>query len=100
LGQASHCIGIGLVLELAPFAILNPVAGAFVDRVDRKTLMIACDFIRFCVLSTFAITFVTHTLNLPLLYGGLVVLSISAAFFMGGQAPSIPYLLGKVISLY
>ncbi len=88
-------IGIGLILEIAPFALLGPVAGAFADRIDRRRLMIACDFIRFAVLSVFAITFATHHLTLPLLYTGLVVLSISAAFFMSGQAPSIPYLLGR-----
>lgn len=88
-------IGIGLVLELAPFALLNPIAGAYADRIDRRKLMIACDFVRFCVLSLFAITYLTHTLTLGLLYSGLVVLSIAAAFFMSGQSPSIPYLLGK-----
>jgi len=88
-------VGIGLILEIAPFALLGPVAGAFADRVDRRRLMIACDFIRFCVLATFAITFLMHTMTLTLLYSGLIVLSISAAFFMSGQAPSIPYLLGK-----
>ena len=88
-------IGIGLVLELAPFALLNPIAGAFADRVDRKTLMITCDFVRFCVLALFAVLFATHHLTVGIVYAGLVVLSVAAAFFMGGQAPSIPYLLGR-----
>jgi predicted MFS family arabinose efflux permease len=34
-------------------------------------------------------------LTLPLLYTGVVLLSICAAIFLGAQASSIPYLLGK-----
>jgi predicted MFS family arabinose efflux permease len=34
-------------------------------------------------------------LTLPMIYGGLVVISICAAAFLGGQSSSIPYLLGR-----
>ncbi|MDQ6931412.1 MAG: MFS transporter [Candidatus Eremiobacteraeota bacterium] len=88
-------IGIAFILEVAPFAFFGPFAGAIADRMDRRKLMILCDFVRLCVLVCFAVLFFTHRLTVPMIYGGLVVLSIAAAFFMSGQAPSIPYLLGK-----
>jgi len=95
LTHSALSTGVSLVLEVAPFAFFGPIAGSFADRLDRRKLMISCDFVRFVVMATFAVTYATHTLTLSMLYGGLVVLSISAAFFLGGQAPSIPYLLGR-----
>jgi len=95
LTHSALSTGISLALEVAPFALFGPIAGSFADRLDRRKLMIACDFVRFAVMATFAITYATHTLTLSMLYGGLVVLSICAAFFLAGQAPSIPYLLGR-----
>jgi MFS family permease len=95
LTHSALSTGVSFVLEVAPFAFFGPIAGSFADRLDRRKLMIVCDFVRFLVMATFAVTYATHTLTLSMLYGGLVVLSISAAFFLAGQAPSIPYLLGR-----
>ena len=95
LTHSALSTGISLVLEVAPFAFFGPIAGSFADRLDRRKLMIGCDFVRFAVMATFAIMYATHTLTLTMVYGGLVIISIAASFFLGGQAPSIPYLLGR-----
>ncbi|MBV8371618.1 MAG: MFS transporter, partial [Candidatus Eremiobacteraeota bacterium] len=58
-------------------------------------LMIGCDAIRFAVMAFFAIAYWLHVLTLPMIYSGLVVISICAAAFLGGQSSSIPYLLGR-----
>ena len=81
--------------EFAPFTLFNLVAGSFADRIDRRFLMIASDFVRFLVIGIFIIAYMTHTLSLFILYSGLTVMSICAAFFIGGQAVSIPYVLSK-----
>ena len=86
--------GLGFVVEIAPFALLGPVAGSFADRLDRRKMMIVCDLIRFAVMASFAFMLVTHTLNVAVLYSGLFVLAVCAGFFLGGQASSIPFLLG------
>ena len=57
--------------------------------------MIGCDAIRFAVMAFFAIAYWQHVLTLPMIYGGLIVISICAAAFMGGQSSCIPYLLGR-----
>jgi MFS family permease len=88
-------IGVTYALELGPFALFGLVGGSLADRIDRKRLMIACDAIRFVVLVTFALGYARGFLSLPLLYTGIFVMSIAAAIFMGGQATSIPYLVGK-----
>ncbi|TAM89246.1 MFS transporter [bacterium] len=83
------------VCELGPFALFGLVGGSLADRVDRRRLMIACDLVRFLVMTAFAVVFAMGALTVPMLYAGLVVISICAAFFLGGQSSSIPYLLGK-----
>lgn len=83
------------VCEFAPFALFGLVGGSLADRVDRRRLMIGCDFVRFLIMSAFAVAFAAKVLTVPMLYGGLVAISICASFFMGGQSSSIPYLLGK-----
>lgn len=87
--------GVALICEILPFALFSLVGGSLADRVDRRALMIGSDGVRAAVLAVFAIAFAMHALTLPMLYGGLVVVSACAAVFLGGQSSSIPYLLTK-----
>jgi len=87
--------GLAFVAEIVPFAFLAVVGGSFADRVDRRAMMIACDAIRCAVMLALAALFATHALSVGFVYVGLAVISASAAFFMGGQSSSIPYLVGK-----
>ncbi len=87
--------GGAFIAEIVPFALLAVVGGSLADRTDRRKLMIVCDAIRCLVMVGFALLFATHHLTVPLVYAGLVVISSCAAFFMGGQSSSIPFLLGK-----
>ena len=87
--------GVSYICEIAPFSLFGLVGGSLADRLDRRTLMIATDAVRCAIMTAFALLFAAHALTLPLLYGGLVVLSVCAAVFMGGQSSSIPFLLGK-----
>jgi predicted MFS family arabinose efflux permease len=57
--------------------------------------MISCDFVRFAVIALFAIAYARGALTLPWLYAGIALIATCAAFFVGGQTPSIPFLLGK-----
>lgn len=95
LTHSALSIGTALICEIVPFSLFSLIGGSLADRVDRKSLMIAADAIRFLVMSLFAVLYWAHVLTLPMIYGGLVVISVCAAAFFGGQAASIPYLLGK-----
>lgn len=88
-------IGVTYALEMGPFALFGLVGGSLADRLDRRRLMIACDFIRFATMALFAFGYARGLLTLPLLYTGIAVISTSAAIFLGAQASTIPYLLGK-----
>jgi MFS family permease len=95
LTHSALSTGTALICEIAPFSLFALVGGSLADRVDRRKLMISCDAVRFLVMSFFAIAYFFHVLTLPMIYGGLVIISICAAGFLGGQSSSIPYLLGR-----
>jgi MFS family permease len=95
LTHSALTTGTALICEIAPFSLFGLVGGSLADRLDRRRLMIGCDAVRFLVMSLFAITWALHVLTLPMIYGGLVIISICAAGFLGGQSSSLPYLLGR-----
>jgi len=95
LTHSALSTGTAFICEVAPFSIFALVGGSLADRVDRKRLMIGADAVRFLVMAFFAAAYWFHFLTLPMIYAGLIVISICAAAFLGGQASSIPYLLGR-----
>jgi MFS family permease len=88
-------LGVTYALEFLPFAVFGLIGGALADRLDRRRLMIACDFVRFSVIALFAVAYSRGILTLPWLYAGIALIATCAAFFVGCQSPSIPFLLGK-----
>ncbi len=95
LTGSAAAIGWTWGLEYVPYALLSVVAGSLADRVDRRRLMIACDALRFAVMVTFSVLFVTGRLTVGIIYAGVLVLAIGGAMFLGAQTPTLPYLLGK-----
>lgn len=95
LTHSALSTGGAFICEVVPFSLFSLVGGSLADRLDRRQLMIGSDAVRFCVMAFFAIAYWLHFLTLPMIYGGLVIISIAAAAFLGGQASSIPYLLGR-----
>jgi len=87
--------GGAFICEIAPFSVFSLIGGSLADRLDRKTLMISADAVRFLVMAAFAVAYGFHVLTLPMIYGGLIVISTAAALFMGGQSSSIPFMLGR-----
>ena len=88
-------LGVTFALEILPFALFSLVGGSLADRLDRRRLMLVADGVRCAIMTLFTFALWRGFLTLPLLYVGVVLLAICAAIFMGAQASSIPYLLGK-----
>jgi MFS family permease len=88
-------LGVTYALEWWSFGIFSLVGGSLADRVNRKTLMIACDVLRSAIILAFALGYRAGWLTLPLLYAGIVLHASCGAVFNGGQASSIPYVVGK-----
>jgi MFS family permease len=88
-------LGLTFALELLPFAVFSLLGGSLADRLDRRKLMLGADGVRFVIMALFTFALWRGVLSLPLVYTGVVLLSICAAIFLGAQASSIPFLLGK-----
>ncbi len=88
-------LGVTYALQFLPFALAGLVGGSLADRLDRRRLMIACDFIRLFAVVVLVIGLERGFLSLGIIYASIVVISISAAVFLGGEASSIPFVLGK-----
>ncbi len=85
--------GLFFVARLLPFALMSPIAGTFVDRFSRRTVMIATDLLRAIVALSFLL--VTNAENLWIAYLATVLLHTFGAFFDGAKNAAAPNLVGK-----
>ena len=88
-------LGITYALEYFPFAVAGLAGGSLADRLDRRQLMIICNLVRVAVIVTLVVGALRGFLSVALIYTGMVIISIAAAIFLGGEASSIPFIVGK-----
>lgn len=86
---------MGLVLSCAlfPSLVLGFVSGAFIDKYDRKTIIVVTDLIRGVVISAVAAAYFWDALNIPVIISAQILLSINAAFF----DPAIPSVIPQIV---
>ena len=89
---APEATAIMLVARLAPFALIAPLAGAFVDRWSRRMVMIVSDVAR----ALFALGFllVSRPEDLWIAYVCSVAASVLTAFFEGAKNAATPNITG------
>jgi MFS family permease len=85
--------GMLFVCRILPFALASPIAGTFVDRFSRRTVMIVSDVTRAGVALTFLL--VTSADDLWIAYVATALLSAFGAFFDGAKNAATPNLTGK-----
>ncbi|MGH9819317.1 MAG: MFS transporter [Pyrinomonadaceae bacterium] len=85
--------GILFVCRILPFSLMSPIAGTFVDRFSRRTVMIATDLLRVGAALVFLL--VTSPENLWIAYLATTLLSVFGAFFEGAKNAATPNLTGK-----
>ncbi len=85
--------GLFFVARLLPFALMSPIAGTFVDRFSRRTVMIATDLGRSVIALSFLL--VTNPENLWIAYIATILLHTFGAFFDGAKNAAAPNLVGK-----
>lgn len=85
--------GLVLAAQTLPFAILSPFAGVVVDRIDRKTVMIAADVIRAVLALGLLAARSEETIWIAFVI--LIALSGVSAFFEPASSAAMPNVVGK-----
>ncbi|MBC8285699.1 MAG: MFS transporter [Nitrospinae bacterium] len=93
LSDSGMAMAGAMMAKLLPIVLISPIAGVVVDRIDRKTVMIASDLLRFVVVLGFL--FIEDQSTLWFIYA-LVILEISlSGFFEPARSAIIPSLVPK-----
>ena len=82
-----------LLFRLVPFTLFAPLAGAFVDRWSRRTVMIATDILRVAVALGFLL--VRRPQDLWIAYLCTALLSLFGAFFEAAKNAAVPNITGE-----
>jgi MFS family permease len=89
---APEATALLIVLQFAPFALFAPVAGAFADRLSRRTLMILSDSARAILALGFLL--VRGPENLWIAYACTATGSLLVAFFEAAKNGAMPNIVG------
>jgi len=93
LGGGGMAMAAAMMAKLLPVFFVSPLAGVLIDRMDRKTIMLVTDLLRFIVVLGFL--FVEDRNDLWLLYTLTVVEIALAGFFEPARSALIPSLTDK-----
>src|SRR6185295_11854702 len=84
---------IMLLARLVPFTVFAPLAGAFVDRWSRRTVMIVTDLLR--VVVALGPLLVRRPQDLWIVYLCTALLSFFATFFEAAKSAAVPNITGE-----
>ena len=82
-----------LLFRLVPFTLFAPLAGAFVDRWSRRTVMIVTDLLR--VVIALGFLFVRGPQDLWIAYLCTMLLAFFGAFFEAAKNAAVPNITGE-----
>jgi dTMP kinase len=93
----NYALGSVLVVKLLPAIVLGPLAGAFVDRFDRRYTMVVSDFIRFGLFLTIPLAhlFVDNRQTLAWLLIASFLIECVSLFWMPAKDASVPNLVRR-----
>ncbi|MCP3873264.1 MAG: MFS transporter [Desulfobacteraceae bacterium] len=90
---SSAKMGAVLAASLIPSLILGFISGTFIDRYNRKNIIIGTDVIRGVIIAVFAALFYFEAMNFYVILIMQILLSINAAFF----DPAIPSVIPQIV---
>ena len=83
-------MGTLMAVSMLPRLIISPFAGVWVDRSDRKKIIVWMDFIRGLVVVLIGIAAFTDVIEIWMVFTAGIVLGICAAFFNPAVSSVIP----------
>lgn len=86
-------MGLFMVASMLPELILGPVAGGFIDRWNRKAILIVADMIRGLAVVAAALLSWSGCLEMWHIFTAAIIISLSSAFFNPTVMSVIPQLV-------
>ena len=83
-------MGLFMAASVLPGLLLGPVAGGLIDRGNRKTIMVAADFLRGALVLAAALLSCRGSLQIWHIFGVGVIISMATAFFNPTVATVLP----------
>jgi len=90
---ATEVTAILLIARLVPMTLFSPLAGAFVDRWSRRTVMIVTDLLRVVVALGFLL--VRRPEDVWIAYVCTALLSVFGSFFEAAKQAAVPNITGE-----
>ncbi|HEV3473455.1 MAG TPA: MFS transporter [Actinomycetota bacterium] len=88
-------VAMALFLQRLPYFLLGLPAGAIIDRVDRRSLVIAMNLIRCAVLAILALALVLDRASLPVIFVAMFALGTAETFADNASIAVIPLLVPR-----
>jgi len=88
-------LGIASAATFLPYLLFGLLIGAWVDRIDRKRLMIGTDIARALITALIPLLAGLHMLAVYWIYGVTFILSTLTIFFNTGEFAAIPSLVNQ-----
>lgn len=92
--NASRAISFLSIVITLPTILFGPFAGIFIDRWDKKKILIYCDFFR-ALLVAFIPFLILNTFNLSYVYIICFLVFLLGLFFNATRLSVLPYLVAK-----
>lgn len=88
-------LGISSAAEFVPYLLFGLLIGAYVDRLNRRRVMIAADLLRTLVIGTIPLLYTLGALHVWWIYLAGFLSSVLSIFFSNAQSTAIPALVGR-----
>jgi MFS family permease len=96
LGASTFQVGLLASLERLPFLLVGLPAGAIVDRVRRRPVLIASDLGRALALGSIPVAYWAHALSMSQLYVVVFVTGVLTVFFDVAYQSYLPALVSRI----
>jgi MFS family permease len=95
LDATASQMGLLFAFEMLPFLLFGLLAGVLADRMERKSIMIVCDFGRAIALAAIPVSWYLGILSWPMMYGVAFIAGVFTAFFDISYQAYLPVLVKK-----
>lgn len=95
LGASSLAVGALSAVEFLPFLLIGLPAGAWIDRLRRRPVMIVADVARVLVLAAVPVAYAAGALRLALLFPVALLTGAFTVFFDVAQQSYVPFVVER-----